>query len=83
MNKIFRAKYSPPLQGGVDAPKARTGRLSKSRSHRTKERFADIKSINRPVCAANEASQHFLGGAATPPWKGGEYIRERNSEMPY
>jgi hypothetical protein len=27
---------------------------------------------NRPVCAASEASQHFLDGAATPPWKGGE-----------
>ena len=39
--------------------------------------------INRPVCAAKEASLHSLNGAATPPWKGGEYrsrIRHRNFE---
>src|SRR5947208_10982893 len=44
-----------------------------------KERFADVNSINRPVCAGKEASRHFLDGAATPPWKGGDYRADRMS----
>jgi hypothetical protein len=36
-----------------------------------KDRFADV--LNRPVCAAKDATRHFLTGAATPPCKGGEY----------
>jgi len=32
-----------------------------------------INLLNRPVCAAKEASRHLLDGAATPPCEGGEY----------
>ena len=42
-----------------------------------KVRFAEIykeasRHSNHPVCAASEASRHFLKGAATPPVPGGE-----------
>ena len=28
---------------------------------------------NRPVCANKDAARHLFNGAATPPWKGGEW----------
>src|SRR5438874_9364952 len=88
-----RAEYSPPFQGGVDAPPRnipvplkgadgavvkvaqRPNRRSRSAPH-SKERFADMNLINRPVCAAKEASRHLLNGAATPPCEGGEYCAQ-------
>jgi hypothetical protein len=69
---------SPPFQGGVAATiKQNVAKppclgadgvvMNESRS----APFGFVELDNHPACAAKER-EHFLDGAATPPWKGGE-----------
>ena len=40
-----------------------------------------VRVTNHPVCAAKERG-HFINGAATPPLKGGEWIRLATNPFP-
>src|SRR5437773_8190017 len=56
--------YSPPRRGGVARSAGVVG-SAKSKLCRS----------DHPVCATSVASRYFLIGAATPPLRGGEYVR--------
>jgi hypothetical protein len=60
---------SPPKLGGV----ARSaGWFLATKSHDQAGKAETFRLWNHPGCAANEASRHFLNGAATPSNSGGE-----------
>src|SRR6266516_2905196 len=70
--------HSPPRRGGearrlieAGAPGAKRepGRAKPQLMVSSAETF---RRSDHPVCAASEASRHFLDGAATPPLRGGE-----------
>jgi len=70
------AKYSPPRRGGEARGQSRSREetffRADGREARARSRFA-------PVCAGSVASRDFLGGAASPPLRGGEYARPKTS----
>jgi hypothetical protein len=65
------------LQGGVAArpTKSREASLAARPGWLSRNREAHLILLelsNHPVCAAKDRD-HFINGAATPPWKGGEW----------
>ena len=58
--------HSSPFQGGESA-QAEGVVIQEPRS------APYFVAPNHPVCAAKE-QDHFIDGAATPPWKGGEWL---------
>src|SRR5215475_6462407 len=73
---------SPPFKGGEAAQ--RPGWLVKSRVASLYARVAILilfEITNHPVCAAKERDL-LINGAATPPFKGGEWTRLATTPLP-
>src|SRR3989441_6225824 len=65
-----KTNHSPPRRGGVARSASPIGRSL----NRSSAKLSACRS-DYPVCAASVASRHFLNGAATPPLRGGEFVR--------
>src|SRR5262245_9971267 len=59
-----------------------TGPMAPGEQLGSQKRWLRDLFTNHPVCAAKEATRHFINGAATPPVKGGEWARLGTSPIP-
>jgi hypothetical protein len=73
-------QHSPPFSRrgarGIKSLEAEGGVVS---NERRSAPYSLMEFTNRPVCAAKERD-HFVCGAATPPWKGAVAQRTRNDQ---
>jgi hypothetical protein len=73
---VYSGDISPPLRGGVAATvnKRREATLYGADGVVVRHKNNLLEIGHHPVCAAKDASRHFLIRAATPPRRGGEMV---------